>query len=339
MPVSIFKKNRMIIFIFFMTLLCSGIYANEKPAESCRPYTSDRQQIQCSNLDVFASFLYWHTTETVDWGDVNIVENPNMQTHTFRSVSFDWDPGFRVGAGYNMDHDEWDTQFTYTWYRTRTSDYIHPGPGTIKPAFWGFTMTETEDFLSGELHWTIKFNMFDWDLGRGFWISKKLSMRPFIGLKGGFIDQFIYTNWQNPTLLIASTENLKQNFWGLGPRGGITSKWVLGNVSKYYFSLFEDFAVGFLWGHWKFKDHLYDNLLTNVRIRTANRNFGALMFQSLIGLQLDFNFRQNFSHFTFKLGYEIQDWFNAYQLFDDDTGGHNNDLILQGLNLNLRLDY
>ena len=30
-------------------------------------------------------------------------------------------------------------------------------------------------------------------------------------------------------------------------------------------------------------------------------------------------------------GYEINDWLNQCQIFDDATGPHNNDLILQGL--------
>ena len=43
------------------------------------------------------------------------------------------------------------------------------------------------------------FNIFDWELGRNFWVSKALSLRPFLGLKGGWIHQSIHTKWQNPT--------------------------------------------------------------------------------------------------------------------------------------------
>jgi len=334
--------------IVFITLLSTKIFAAEQPlfAECCLPYSPDRPQISCSNLDVFANVLYLHATQTVDWADVAFIDNPNRQKHAFKGVAFGWDPGFRVGIGYNMEYDGWDTQFSYTWFRTRTSEYIRPSHGIVKPSYWGFTTFLTESFISGQLHWNIKFNMLDWDLGRPFWLSEDLSIRPLIGLKGGLIDQTIFTNWQNPTIFfpftettLVATENLKQNFRGLGPKGGIRCKWVLGNIDKYSFSLLGDFEAAFLWGHWKFKDHFKDNFLVAVNTRVANRNFGALMLQSLIGFGFDFNFRNDLSHFSFKMGYEIQDWFSAYQLFDDNTGQHNNDLILQGLNLNFRLDY
>lgn len=342
------------ILILFMTVLGSELFAQEKAArdktvlcsDGCLPYLSDRQQCSSSNLDIFATVLYWHATQTVDWAIVNYINNPNMQTHSFEGVSFGWDPGFKVGVGYNMEYDGWDTQFSYTWFRTRTSEYLQPSPGIIKPAYWGFTTALTESFISGQLHWNIKFNMFDLDLGRAFWIGKNLSMRPFVGLKGGLIDQTIYTNWQNPTIdvsligtTLTATENLKQNFRGLGPRAGICSKWGLGSIDQCYFSLIGDFAAGFLWGHWQFSDHFADNSLVTVHTRVANRNFGALMAQSFFGIGFDSNFRHNLSHFSFKMGYEIQDWFSAYQLFDDNTGQHNNDLILQGLSLNFCLDY
>ena len=336
---------------FFSPLLGSELYAQIKPvqppaAECCRLYLSDRPQNTCSNLDLFATALFWHATESVSWADVAFIDNPNDQTHRFKNVSFGWDPGFRVGVGYQMDYDGWDTQLTYTWFRTRSFESIQPGSGIIKPSFWGFTTALTEKFLSGQIHWNINFNGLDWDLGRAFWIGKDLSIRPLIGLKGGLIDQKIYTNWQNPTIsfplletTLAATENLKQNFRGLGPKGGVGGKWVLGNLDNYVFSLIADFAASFLWGHWKFKDHFQDNFLVSVHTEMANSNFGALVLQSLIGLGFDFNFRQDQSHFSFKMGYEIQDWFSAYQLFDDNTGQHNNDLILQGLTLDFRLDY
>jgi hypothetical protein len=33
------------------------------------------------------------------------------------------------------------------------------------------------------------------------------------------------------------------------------------------------------------------------------------------------------------VGYEFNDWLNQCQIFDDATGPHNNDLIVQGLSV------
>ena len=63
------------------------------------------------------------------------------------------------------------------------------------------------------------------------------------------------------------------------------------------------------------------------------------MLQGFMGFGLDFDLQGKCSHLSFKLGYEIQDWFNQYQVFDNGTGAHNNDLLLQGLTLDMRLDF
>jgi hypothetical protein len=34
-------------------------------------------------------------------------------------------------------------------------------------------------------------------------------------------------------------------------------------------------------------------------------------------------------------GFELNDWLNQCQIFDDATGPHNNDLIFQGLTVNM----
>ena len=71
----------------------------------------------------------------------------------------------------------------------------------------------------------------------------------------------------------------------------------------------------------------------------GKRNFGALMLQALMGLGWDFNFDKDRSHFALKVGYEIQDWLNHFQVFTNASGTDNFDLILQGLTLDLRFDF
>ena len=60
-----------------------------------------------------------------------------------------------------------------------------------------------------------------------------------------------------------------------------------------------------------------------------DRDFGAVTFQALIGIELKYR------HWSATAGYEINDWLNQCQIFDDATGPHNNDLVLQGLTVNV----
>jgi hypothetical protein len=300
---------------------------------------SIRPEAQTKTIDIFADALYWYTSETVDWAFV-LKHGPNSETSTYKTFTFDWAPGFRVGLGYNMMHDQWDTQLSYTWFQSKAKDHAE---GIVTTAFLAARLSLLEPFSTGKASLNLRYNIFDWDLGRSFLVSKHLSFRPAIGLKGGRITQMIRSDWTIPNFLnlfeFTASENFKQRFQGAGPKGGLTGKWGFGNVPKNYFSLIGQFEAGYLWGHWSMRDEFIDNLSTVINVKTTARNFGALVLHAFLGFGWDVNFDHDRSHFGLKLGYEIQDWFNQFQLYSDTSGSQNNDLILQGFNLGVRFDF
>jgi hypothetical protein len=70
-----------------------------------------------------------------------------------------------------------------------------------------------------------------------------------------------------------------------------------------------------------------------------SRNFGAFIVESCCQLGLDCPFDRDRSHFSRKLGYEIEDGLSQYQCFDDVTAQNNSDLFLQGLAWNVWFDF
>ena len=56
---------------------------------------------------------------------------PVDQYVTYRTIEFDFEPGFRIGAGHEGD---WDTKFYYTRFNTRTTD---EATGNLTAAFLG----------------------------------------------------------------------------------------------------------------------------------------------------------------------------------------------------------
>jgi hypothetical protein len=304
------------------------------------PNLSDRPKAQDRSIAMFADALYWYTSETVDWAFTLSAHNNSVNT-AYKTISFDWDPGFRVGLGYNMRHDQWDTQIAYTRFQTVATGHAHGG---VTSGFLAARLSLLEPFNTGKIRFNLHYNMFDWDLGRSFLVSKFLALRPFIGAKGGWIDQKIHAKWTTPNFgvpgfLYSAKENVKNNFRGGGPKGGISGKWILGNVRRHVFSLIGSCAGAFMWGNWTLQDKFTDVLQTKTSIPMGNRNFGALMLQASMGFGWDFNFDKNRSHFALKIGYEIQDWLNHFQVFTDISGTTNADLILQGLTTELRFDF
>lgn len=328
-----FRTILRIISVFFMISMIN-LHANEG-----LPKPSVKREAQRKTIEVFADGLYWYTGETFDWAFTLTPSQNSLQT-TYKTFSFDWAPGFRIGLGFNKEQYRWDTQASYTWFQSKATDHAS---GSVTPAFLAARLSLLEPFATGRASLKINYNIFDWDLGRNFMVCKYLLLRPSIGLRGGWIIQAIYSDWTIPDFLdlflFSASENLKQKFKGVGPKGGITGKWCFGNIRRHSFSLIGQFEAGFLWGHWSIRDKFVDNLSTVIYVKTFDRNFGSFVLHSFMGFGWDYNFNHDRSHFRLKLGYEIEDWLNQCQIFSDASGSQNNELILQGLNFGLHLNF
>ena len=315
--------------------LCAGT-PEELPSASPRPESEH-------NLYAMFDVLYWHATENTNWSQTLTGGVPPSEVD-FHAVSFGWDPGIRAGLGYKFNYDNWDTQFCYTWFHTSATDSVSTNSGEVLSIFIGAGLSIAAIYKSASIKWNIDFNMFDWDLGCNVRVSEGLSLRPFIGVKGGWINQSLRTHWENPdfpgldTVLIAD-ENLKNNFWGVGPRVGANGKWNFVYAGKNSFGLFGDFQGAFLWGHWSFKDSFHNNLPEDIPSFIESKDLGTLMFGALMGLSWDVAFNRDRFHFTTRLGYEIQDWINQYQIFEVANGANKKSLYLQGAVLDLRFDF
>lgn len=305
--------------------------------------------IQATNpthWDISADFLAWFASEeaTTVWADVLEV---GSNTSSFGAANFDfnWDYGFRLGAGYTFDYDCWDTQFYWTWFRTENDHSLNlpVGTGAIHPEFFAADLSD-DLAQSSKIRWAILLNMFDWELGRNFWISKDLSLRPFIGLKGGWIHQPIHLQYNALTIdhvltTNSSTEQLKNNFWGIGPMAGVNTQWKLRNFGTHYPSLFGDFSAATLWGTWNCSDDYQNTAGKKVVVNIKKSTLGALMLRGFLGLGWDVDFNHGRSHFSTQLGYEMQLWVNQLRLATSQLIQLHGDLTLQGVTLHCRFDF
>jgi len=271
--------------------------------------------------EVFLDPLYWRATETFDWVHSNNLNSKNLVIG-FKAVNFNYDPGFRVGVGYVSN---WDTKLYYTQFHTSASDSM---TGNLTTGFLGGRLSQTTPttfYHTGQAKYYINFNMLDWDLGKRFNVTNSLMLHPLIGLEGGTINQTFNTQFQNPSVSIS--EHVINNFIGMGPKVGIETNLVFLRAHDFDYSLIANLETSYLWGRWNFSDRTKASNAFNYSVNVSNRNFGSVGMQALLGASVT---HQNFS---MKLGYEISDWFNQCQLFNDETGTQNSDLVLQGLTL------
>jgi hypothetical protein len=336
----------------------SGTVANEEKVQAqsnsqALPNISSRFHPDSTCFTAFADLLVWTARESGsdNWAEV-INSKGTSTTCDIRDVRFDWNAGIRVGLGYGMKHGQWDTQLYYTWFRTDGSDSVSSNPGSVFSPFLGNFYIDNPSgagisgvaYQKARVHWTINFNMFDWELGRACWVSKALSLRPFIGLKGGWIHQSIHSTWQNPDrsgaeFFETGRENLKNNFWGIGPSAGLNTTWNFAIRQNHSFSLFGDFSGAIMWGHWTFGDTYKNDIHQEVVIKSSRFNSGASMLRTLMGLEWDALFNRQRFRFVTRLGYEMQFWLDQLQFYSFDAGRLSNELTFQGGTLEFRFDF
>lgn len=317
---SVIKK------LIFALLVLTQIYSNELPPPN------DHEE---RGWIVSADFLAWFASQEVAsiWTDAISAKNWDAP-----SFNFKWDYGFRLGVGHDLEYDQWDAALYWTWFRTDATHKISSTQNKIlQPEFFA-------GFLSGDIpqgirtHWSLFLNMFDAELGKSYWASNALCMRPFLGLKGGWIHQSIESLYNDLFIVIFQTtesakEHLKNNFWGIGPLGGLNTKWKLSNC----FNLFADISLASLFGNWKNSDVYRNTIGITTRVNTKNSSLGSLMFRALFGLGWDFDFKS--SHCAAKFGFETQFWTDQLRIATFQLQRLHNDLSLQGIALNAELDF
>jgi len=342
-----------LVSILFCNILNAAI-TNNKPSRCSDGLLNVSDRCQEKPYVIFADFLYWTIRETGsdNWG-LNFSIASTYQKIDVLSVPFKWNPGVRSGIDYSLNHDGWDIKAIYTWFFTQAKDHQNSISHISSPYLGNFYVNNADGsdvqaaptYASAEIRWRILFNMFDWQLGRKYFVSSSLILRPFAGIKGGWIHQKIHTKWFDPTnttvqnTFLDGTENLKNNFWGIGPSIGIDSEWKLGCIRKLTFNLFADFAGAILPGRWNFNDIYQNDQPQKVTVDTASFIAASSMLQAILGLKWVIDFAQGRSSFFAKIGYESQVWLSQLQFYSYNTGRLSNPLTLQGATIELSFNF
>lgn len=270
--------------------------------------------------------LYWNASESIDWAALNDMQTPN-QTITYKTIGFNYSPGYRLGINYK--NEAIDTSLYYTSYFTKISDGT---TGNITSAFLAARIASPNTpYQAEQILFGIDYNTIDWDIGKGFQISDRVNIHPIVGLRGAWINQSVKTSLQGSGISV--TENLVNDFTGIGPKTGVSTDIMVWKNETTDLSIIANFDLAYLAGYWVLKDLLHHNNPSSsddININLGNRHQGALATQAQIGGNL------HYQQMNIGLVYEINDWFDQAQFFDNATGAHNNDLVLQGLTLNLR---
>ena len=267
--------------------------------------------------------------------------------HTnIKNPHFHHDWGFRIGAGYNMPHDGWDLYAAWTHIHLHAHDDTSVNDGTQ-----GFA-TYTPDtasiyfvFKEADAHLKLHLNIIDLELGREFFTSKWLTLRPHFGLRTGWIQQHYNIDYNSCfTPVDGKTDiDMKNNFWGLGPRLGLDTQWGLGSG----FSLYGNASLSLLYGFFTTAFHQLNRAANGIGTPFASTHNSfrqsAATTDLQLGLRWDHMFDNDRFHFGLQAGWEHHMFFSQNQFSKfvslNNVVINQGDLTTEGWTLSARFDF
>jgi Legionella pneumophila major outer membrane protein precursor len=307
------------------------------------------------DLFLFGDLLYWNAHENgLPVAVVNHGSAVNLSKSEVKSIHSHWDVGFRVGIGYNLPHDGWD--LSLSWLRLRTdgtrsinahsNDFVWPS--RVEPAdnFGGVPCAKANS------HWRLLLNQLDLDLGREFFVSKYLTLRPHFGLRTDWVHQKWNTSYRNFIGTLPPTKvkvGYEDEWFGMGLEGGLDTQWTLGSG----FSLFGNMSGAILYG---FHDIEFEDRDSPAQINTNSKGRYAdgdsvyrishPVLDMMAGVRYDHMFYNDRFHLGLQIGWEHHVYFsqNQFPVFTDDISqgtlvSNQGDLTFQGWTFGARFDF
>lgn len=311
-------------------------------------------------IDVFmtADFLYW-TARMDGLGYVHTgasAGTTNAPKGKTRYPDWRWKPGFKVGLGLNIPHDGWDVYAEYTWLHSSAWDSLDNNQLGVFP-IWNISnlvyfADSVYNIEYAKANWNLSFNTIDLSLGRNYFISRYLTLRPFVGFKGAWNNQDYHVNYLFVTDETTSRGKMKndQSYWGIGLRSGLNTAWHFTQA----WSIYGDLSLSILWSQFDVRRTDIRNDSRNgggensppvgIDIATFNtkNSFHTLkgVLELGIGMRGEWWFCEDRYHFLIQGGWEEHLWINHNQLVKAlASQSQPGDLILQGLTIKARFDF
>jgi hypothetical protein len=255
-----------------------------------RPYTCD------GDIVVEVAGFYWNAHQDgLEFAIANSVAAPattagdssalnNLVRAEYLNPKAKWELGFKLGLGYDSTHDGWDLMLLWTHYRGRAkkeADIDLADNSSLLPLWSAFSTSAGVPGVGSNnilyatdinAHWKLRLDLVDLELGREFWSSKYLTLRPHIGLRYTWLKQSYDITHQGGAWgavdgiqpAFNNEVDLRSKFKGIGVRAGLNSTWMLGRG----FAFFGNAAISIVYGRFSV-DADENNFLTTAPFSTT----------------------------------------------------------------------
>lgn len=284
---------------------------------------------------ITADFLYWRADE--DGLEFATKSRQNSSGTCFKTndLNFhgEWRPGVRAGIGWLFGEcDQWDVYANWTFFydKAHKSDSGKLGKTTFIPT-WSPILGPVA--TRAQAGWNLHLNAIDLEVGRNYFISRKIALRPHAGLRGVWIDQdvsadyhgywyFQTTNTGAYHALGASTSFKGDlDYKAIGVRGGADLLWHFTD----HFGIQTLFSGALLYGPFNV-DERFEGAqqtatsggspdLAPLKVR-YKKDFNRVRanLEAFAGLFFETGISNDKFHFFLSAGYELSEWFQQNEL-------------------------
>ncbi len=261
-----------------------------------------------------------------------------------------WAWGINAMLGFNFERDGWDLRLTNSYYDTNETNTIESGYGgvliptrIVPDLYYDYASDSLVAAAEAHSRLGVAYDLLGIELGRDYFVSSHLAFRPNYGLLASWLwnDQKIDYSGDVATGLQILEHNIynvhdRSEWFGIGPQFGLGSTWGLGKG----FSIFADTKGALMYGRFKTSHHESITRASTDETDpseyyidvTSNSRRIVPYIQSILGVSYSCFSDDNKNHFLFRLGYNVQVFFNANQFIypsqeylngDPDTDGYN----------------
>lgn len=305
------------------------------------------------NASFDIEFLYWYARESnlayalkVEGIPITVVQpavpipSTAIMPKARKTLSTQWDPGFRIGIGSNSDCDGWNLYTSWTYLVNKKSNSASVGnfgtPSLVRiPNYGQFALlnpwisTNANPLLDlaniwrkVSANWKLHINVIDLELGRKYWLSKCFAMHPFAAIRGAWtkttfrtISSIVFTSGNN-TEDVVLTDTFKNRYWGVGFLAGFQPSWYIHSC----FAIYSNIDVALLWGEFSAKKRekgisIQTGLVPATSLSYINKEHSDFFMMEpiidlAIGLRWDLLWCCNRYRTIIDIGWEHHIWFD-----------------------------
>lgn len=317
-------KKLCLVLCFFAGFSLFGAQEKiENPQETLSYAALKPANLELKNSYAFTfqpSFIYWQPR----CKDMELAEVAVGNDYEELNLNYKFKPGFKILLALDIPSDGWNVFADYTDFRPRLKRTI--SSDNLVKDFW--TASTSLDYFY--LKWRLNFDIVSVNVGRPSFWGRNFLVKPFSGLKFGWINTKVIANSSNADTQYPA--DYKSSSWLVGPQAGCAVKYLLGK----YFRFFNDTRLGLAFQSFHLRGKISDS---ESDIITAKEDVCYISpnVDMNLGFGCGFYNSNKTCYFDLSASYDFTCYFGQQTLRRLSTKEYASDigpLMLQGLTVN-----